>query len=266
MTRILVTGGTGTLGREVVRQLNAAAYVVRIMSRKSGSAEGVEWTQADLRDDAGLTAAMNDVDVIIHAASGIPLRKIDIDGTEKLIAAARAAQVKHMLYVSIVGIDKILFAYYKAKLEAEKRIQASAVPWSIVRSTQFHTLPDYVLTTLYRSPLFFVPTDFQVQPIDPAEVAKRLVAQVAEGASGMIANIGGPEVLTLGAMAHAWLEVQGLQRRIIHLPLPGKVAQGFRAGLNTAPSHRYGKMSWNEWLQKTYARQAADPSASNAGP
>jgi uncharacterized protein YbjT (DUF2867 family) len=266
MARILVTGGAGTLGREVVRQLKAAAYVVRIMSRKSGSAEGAEWAQADLSDGTGLAAAMRDVDTVIHAASGMPLRKIDIDGTGRLIAAACTAQVKHILYVSIVGIDTIPFAYYQAKLEAEKRTQAGAVPWSIVRSTQFHTLPDYVLTVLHRSPWFFVPTDFQVQPIDPAEAAKRLVAQVAEGASGTVAEIGGPEVLTLGAMAHAWLEVQGLQRRIRHLPLPGKVAKGFRAGLNTAPSHRYGTISWNEWLHKQYAQQALNPGAGNVGP
>lgn len=252
MKRVLVTGGTGTLGREVVDCLKEAGYIARVMSRRTGMLEGGEWVQANLSDGSGLVAAVQDVDVIVHAASGSNLRKTDIEGTERLLTASQAADVQHLLFVSIVGIDKIPFIYYKTKLEVEQRVQAGQVPWSILRATQFHTLPHSLLKTLHRLPLFLVPTDFHVQPIDPRAVAERIVEQVGQGADGMLADIGGPEILTLGTMAQSWLAIRRSKRRVFHLPLPGAVAQGFRRGYNTTPQNRYGQLTWQQWLEEHY--------------
>ncbi len=253
MTRVLVTGGTGILGRQVVKQLELKRYTPRIMSRRTGKQAGAEWVQADLSIAHTLNKAVDGVDVIVHAASGAKLRKVDIEGTQKLIAAAHNARVKHILYVSIVGIDRIPFFYYQAKLQAEHLIEAGSVPWSILRATQFHSLPNTLFKNLSRFPLFFVPKTFKVQPIDPLDVAERIVNQVSNGAGGRLADIGGPEVLTLGDMAQSWLKAQGKQRRILHLPLRGQVARGFREGFDTVPNNPYGKLTWQHWLEQKYS-------------
>ncbi|NOK61770.1 MAG: NAD-dependent epimerase/dehydratase family protein [Chloroflexi bacterium AL-W] len=208
--------------------------------------------QANLSDGSGLSAAVHDVDVIVHAATGSNLRRIDIEGTERLLAVAQAVGVQHLLFVSIVGIDKIPFVYYKAKLEVEQSVQAGQVPWSILRATQFHTLPHFLLKTLHRSPLFLVPTDFQVQPIDPHAVAEHIMEQVGQKAGGMLADIGGPEVLTLGAMTQSWLAIRGSKRKVLHLPIPGAVARGFRRGYNTVPQNKYGQLTWQQWSEERY--------------
>ncbi len=252
MTRVLVTGGTGTLGKQVVKKLENRGHTPRIMSRRAGNQTGAEWVQADLSIAHTLNKAVDGVDVIVHAASGAKLRKVDIEGTQRLIDAAHTARVKHILYVSIVGIDKIPFFYYQAKLQAEQFIEASPVPWSILRATQFHSLPNALFKNLSHFPLFFVPKTFKVQPIDPFDVAERIVDQVSSGAGGKLADIGGPEVLTLDKMAQSWLKAQGKQHRILHLPLTGQVARGFREGFNTVPNNPYGTLTWQHWLEQRY--------------
>src|SRR5690554_5733783 len=150
MSRVLVTGGTGILGTELRPRLDAAGYAVRIMSRRApqpGEDAGVEWAQADINTGDGLPAAVRDVDTIIHAASagfGDSYRA-DVQGTRRLLEAAREAGVGHFIYISIVGIDRIDYEYYRHKLEAEKLIEQSGMPFSILRAPQFHALVDAIL-------------------------------------------------------------------------------------------------------------------------
>jgi len=265
MTRVLVTGGTGTLGREVVRRLADAGYTVRVMSRRERPADlapGLEWAQADLLRGVGLREAVVDVHTIVHAATGSPsgstrlldilFGRVDIAGTQRLLEQARAAGVAHLIYVSIVGIERIPFSYYRHKLAAETLVEQGGVPWSILRATQFHTLIDLFLRQLDRLPLFLLPSHLQFQPIDTGEVADHLCAAVAAPPAGRLPDIGGPTVLTAGELAKAWLAARGLQRRIIDLPLPGKVAHGLRRGYNTCPDHIGGAVTWAEWLERRY--------------
>jgi uncharacterized protein YbjT (DUF2867 family) len=258
MTRILITGGAGGLGRELTPRLQqAAGQVVRVMSRRprpAALAPGLEWVQADIETGAGLTDALAGVDVIVHCASS-PARRtkaIDVDGTRLLVEAARGAGVKHFIYVSIVGIDRIPYAYYQHKLAAEGVVRAGGVPYSILRATQFHSLIDYGLRAVTKFPLAFTFTDFKFQTIDTAEVAVRLCELAAAPPAGLLPDMGGPEVMTLAEMARAWCQVRAQPYRLLRLPLPGKVAHGFRNGYNICPDHRDGAVTWAEWLQRTY--------------
>src|SRR5258705_5165624 len=145
MSRILVTGGTGVLGGELFSRLQQAGHRPRIMSRKSHPADlgtRLEWAQADIMTGQGLAAAVTGVDAIIHAASNARsnTQQTDVEGTERLVKAANAAKVAHLIYISIVGIDRIPYSYYKSKLAAEQIIQSGNVAWSILRATQFHDL------------------------------------------------------------------------------------------------------------------------------
>lgn len=130
----------------------------------------------ELVSGRGLAAAVADVAVIIHCASN-PLRpRVDSNGTRNLVEAARAAGIWHLVDISIVGVDRVPYRYYQAKLQAERLIQASGLPWTILRATQFHQLVLLVARGLARLPLVPVPAATSFQPIDAAEVADRLTA------------------------------------------------------------------------------------------
>ena len=256
MTRVLVTGGAGGFGRALVPRLISRGYTVRIMSRRPAPAGSTtEWAQADIASDAGLTAALAGVDVVVHAASSPAkqTRQIDVEGTRRLLQAARAAEIAHFAYISIVGIDRIPYAYYRHKLAAEALVTASSLPWSILRATQFHTLIDTILRGADRLPLLLLPTDLRFQPIDVGEAAERMAEVVAAGPAGRWPDIGGPDVLTLGAMARDWMQARGRLRRLVYLPMPGGFAAAVRRGRNTCPDQRYGRITWADWLRKTYA-------------
>lgn len=275
MKRVLVTGGTGVLGRELVPRLARAGYVVRIMSRRSpgtadraspagpaGPAE-VEWAQADLETGMGLAEAVAGADMIVHAATssfarnmlGYGIHATDVRGTAQLLEHARAAGVEHFLYVSIVGIEKLPHAYYRHKLAAEALVGGAGVPWSILRATQFHPLIDRMLRVMTVSPLVLLPADFKYQPIDPGDVADHLVDCVARGAAGRLPDLGGPEVHSLGDLAEAWMQACGMRRPVLRLHLPGRLAAAFRQGLNTAPARKSGRVTWEDWLRRTYGAE-----------
>ena len=210
----------------------------------------------------GLADAVSGVDVIVHAASN-PLRHTrltDVGGTRRLLAYARHANVSHFLYVSIVGIDRIPNYYYKHKLAAESLVERSGLPYSIMRATQFHTLMDMLLRPTVRRPFVLLPLNFKFQPIDPGEVADYLLAWVKAGPAGRVPDIGGPEVRTLGELTRSWMAVRRLRKLLVNLPLPGRIAQGFRRGYNTVPESRYGTITWEEWLRSKYGR-SPQPSA-----
>src|SRR5882724_11097835 len=128
MTRhVLITGATGTLGRKVVGAATAAGHHVRAMSRRSHVGyTGVHWAQGDLLANTGVNAAVEGVEVVVHCATQ-GTRDKDVTSTENLIAAARRAGVAQIVYVSIVGIDRIPLPYYKTKLRVEQTLEASGV-------------------------------------------------------------------------------------------------------------------------------------------
>jgi uncharacterized protein YbjT (DUF2867 family) len=136
--RILLTGATGRLGRALVPRLVQAGHDLRATSRRVHPGQhGVEWTVADLASGAGLAQAVAGVDAVVHLASapykGAYTVRVDVDGTRRLAAAAREAGVKHLLYASIVGIDRVPWPYFRRKLAAEALVKSGGMGWSIVR-------------------------------------------------------------------------------------------------------------------------------------
>lgn len=255
MAIVLITGGTGDLGSKLVERFAAGENTARVLSRRARPAEATtEWVQGDMETGAGLGEAVKGADIVVHAATGGGTRaKADVPGTRNLLAACKAAGTPHFFYISIVGIEKVPLGYYKAKVECERLIEESGVPWSNLRATQFHQLMDGFLRLFSRVPLvLLIPKSFKFQPIETGEVADRMVEDVAEGPAGRLPDLGGPEVLTFGEIAKAWQQARGQRRPIINVPLLGGTARAFRAGYNCTPEHAEGKVTWGEWLMVRY--------------
>jgi uncharacterized protein YbjT (DUF2867 family) len=256
----LITGGTGSLGRMLVRAVVLEGHAVRILSqrpRPPSDPTEVEWAHADLASGEGLQAAVEGAETVFHLASDVRHPEaVDVTGTCRRVEAARAAGVAHLVFISIVGIDDIPTRYYKRKREAERIIELSGVPHSIQRATQFHSFVDTLLSKVSRVPFVIPPpTNFQFQSVDASEVAARLAQCLADGPQGRLSDFGGPEVLSFGEMAEAWMAVKGIRKTLIHLPLPGAAAAGLRAGKNTAPEGVRGLIRWREWLERRITSQ-----------
>ena len=246
----LVTGGSGSLGRRVVDRLRGAGNEVRVLSHsgRPGTVKG------DLLTGEGLERAVGGVGTIVHCASS-PVRRsrgTDVGGTEKLLRAAERAGVSHVVYVSIVGVDRDPhYFYYRVKRDTERVIERSAVPWTILRATQFHEFVLGNIRFLNRGPFAFVPRGFLVQPIDIGEVADRLAELALSEPEGRAPDIGGPEMRTFADLARSYLEIAGKGGRVVEVSVPGKTARAFRAGAHACPENRYGEVRWEDYLRDT---------------
>ena len=164
MDTVLVTGGTGHLGRDLVSVLKDG-YQVRVLARKPGQDPAVQWVRGDLDTGEGITEAVAGAHVIVHAATFSPAARrgfllptdffrspphVDVEGTNRLLEAAKAAGVGHVLYVSIVGVERTSLPYARLKLVAETLVRRSGLPWSIVRATPFYWLIDRMLANMAR--------------------------------------------------------------------------------------------------------------------
>jgi uncharacterized protein YbjT (DUF2867 family) len=251
-SEILVTGGTGLLGQRVVDRLRAAGREARVLSRSAGTVRG------DLLTGSGLEEAVRGVDTIIHCASN-PYRKTrrtDVAGTELLLQAAARAGVSHVVFISIVGVDRNpYYPYFRVKLDAERVIERSPVPWTILRATQFHDFLLRGIRLLERLPVMMMPRGLPFQPIDTGEVANRLVELAFSTPAGRVPDVGGPEVLTAAELARIYLTVAGRQRRVVGVPVPGKAARAWRDGAQLCPDRRYGTICWEEFVREKVQHQ-----------
>ncbi|MFF1299324.1 MULTISPECIES: SDR family oxidoreductase [unclassified Streptomyces] len=241
MTTILVTGGTGTLGRLVAERLRADGHEVRVLSRHT------QPYAVDLREGgAALDAAVEGVDTVVHCAT------TPTGGDEKaaanLIAAARRAGVGHLVYISIVGIDRVPLPYYRIKLAVEKQVEESGLGWTVLRATQFHDLLVRVFRAMAKSPVMMLPAGVSDQPVEVAEVADRLAELAAGPPAGRVADLGGPEVRSFESLARAYVKATGRRRAVVNVPLAGKAYRGFTAGGHLAPEQAVGKRTFEEYL------------------
>lgn len=250
---VLVTGGTGVLGRAVVANLLDRGHDVRVLSRRSSAAlpGGARLSTGDLGSGAGVRGAVAEADAIVHCASDVRRHgKVDVDGTHRLIEHARAARrpQPHLVFVSIVGCDRIPLGYYRTKVLAELAVAQSGLPWTVLRATQFHDLVLALANGLLRLPVVPVPKGLRDQPVDVRDVAARLGELVDAGPAGRAPDIGGPQVLTVKEILHVVAGACGLRRRLVNVPVPGRVYAGYRAGHHLVPDNPTGTRTFAEYV------------------
>jgi uncharacterized protein YbjT (DUF2867 family) len=252
---VLVTGGTGTLGRHVVTLLRQSGHRARILSRHPRG--HVDAVHGDLGTGEGIAKALAGMDVVVHAASATrsmrSLRAVDVEGTRRMLVMARDAGIKHVAFASIVGIENVSYRYYRAKLAAEQVVREGLVPWSIIRATQFHSFIEVTLALFSRLPgLTTIPYGWQFQPVDEREVAQRLYGIALGQPSGALPDFGGPEVRDYRSLAQSWLAARRSKRRLVDLPLPLKGSRQVEEGNLTCPDHRDGRLTSDQYLHERY--------------
>jgi uncharacterized protein YbjT (DUF2867 family) len=247
---LLITGGTGTLGRPTVDRLRARGDDVRVLSRTAGP----DRIRGDVTSGEGLAAAMRGVDTVLHLATSAGRK--DPQQTRNVVEAALAAGVSHLVYISIVGVDRIPYPYYRAKLESERIIERSGIPSTILRATQFHDFVAMFLRIQRRLPVMLT-LDVPDQPIAVEEVADRLVELVDAGPSGMVADIGGPEQLPLRDLLAIWQRAAGTRKPVWTIRLFGKTIGAFKAGHHMTPLPGYGRETFAEYAAREAGKDAA---------
>ena len=251
---ILVTGGTGTLGRQVVSRLQQAGHEVRVLSRRSRgsqdgpiSQDGPVFATGDLATGEGLSAAVRGVGTIVHCASN---RRGDAKATRNLVQAAAQQQSPHLVYISIVGVDRFPRGYYKAKLDAEGVIADSGMPWTTLRATQFYELIRNGASRLAKLPVIPVPAGFVVQPVDSGEVATRLTELTLGEPCGRVPDMAGPQVLAFADLIRTYLQATGRRPRpVVPIWTPG--IGPIRAGAmypQPGTGATLGRRSWPDFL------------------
>src|SRR6266536_331992 len=180
MDTVLVTGGTGHLGRELVALLKPA-HRVRVLARSPRPGPEVQWIKGDLGTGLGIAEAVAGARVVLHAATLSPAARrgyflpadlwrsppeVDVGGTGRLLEEAGRAGLAHFVYGSIVGAGRRRGRYLRLKHTAEELVRSGGVPWSIVRATQFHWLLDRMLGKAARLPALVLPAALTAQPAD----------------------------------------------------------------------------------------------------
>ena len=252
---ILVTGGTGTLGRLVVPRLRDAGGKVRVLSRRvREAADGVEFVPGDLDTGEGIDAAVAGIEVIVHCAGS---QKGDGDKARTLVRAASRAGAPHLVNISVVGADRIpvtsridraMFGYFGAKRDAEQVIADSGLPWTTLRATQFYDLLLMVARPMARLPVIPVPAGVKFQPVDAGEVAARLAELALGPPAGLVPDLAGPRVYPMAELLRGYLRAAGKRRPLVPVRLPGQAARAVRAGANLAPDRAVGHRTWEDFL------------------
>jgi uncharacterized protein YbjT (DUF2867 family) len=186
--------------------------------------------------------------LLLAGIGGMAALAVSYGGSLRLLAAEKAVGISHHLCVSIVGCDRAPVGYYGVKFAQERAVEEGTVPWSILRSTQFHEFVAKLFASAARWSVLPVPRA-RVQTVAIAETAQA-IADICERPPclGRI-HIAGPEICTARELALAWRAFSGRHAMLIEIPLPGKLGRALREGaLTTDRPDIRGKLGFRDWL------------------
>jgi uncharacterized protein YbjT (DUF2867 family) len=243
--KIAVIGGTGLIGSQVVKILNASGHEAVPLSPSTG---------VDLLSGQGLAEALAGASVVVNLTNSPTFDDASPAFFEKtmdnLLAAAEAAGVGHAVILSIVGADLVPgLVYYRAKVRQEDILKSGPVPYSIVRATQFFEFIDAVLSWTADENTVRLPATL-VQPMAAADVAQA-VADVCAGAPLQgTRDIAGPEVFPLDELGKITLAAHGDQRTVITDNSAGMFAAAAGDALIAKDGAVIATTTYREWLAR----------------
>ncbi|RVW05303.1 SDR family oxidoreductase [Rhodococcus xishaensis] len=221
--RLAVVGGTGLVGSKVVARARQAGDETVVIARSTG---------VDLMTGDGLDAALAGCDAVVDVSNKMTIRarpavQYFSRGAANLVAAAERAGIGHLVTLSIVGIDAIDFGYYLGKRAQEKRVRAGAVPWTVVRATQFFEFPEPLLAS--KSPIVAVPR-MLCQPVGADDVAEFLFRTSHNDPARGTVEIAGPRQEKMVDMARRIVAARHLRRLVVPVTMPGKAGKAMATG------------------------------------
>jgi uncharacterized protein YbjT (DUF2867 family)/ligand-binding SRPBCC domain-containing protein len=241
---VAVAGGTGFVGGAIATELHRRGHAVRVLSHRgeaarAGLADAIEIRPADVQTGHGLVDALRGADALAIALAfrNSPIEaprkhwtfiEVDAAGTERLIAAAREAGVKRVVYLSGAGAaPDAKRHWFRAKWRAEEAVRGSGLTWTIIRPTWIFGPRDVSLNRFvgFARRLFVVPmTNTGSQLLAPVFIddAANLAADsvVDDAAANQLFELGGPETLKMREIIATALRVAGLRRPILPGPTP----------------------------------------------
>jgi len=243
--KIIVIGGTGLIGTQVVEKLAATGHEAVPAAPSTG---------VDILTGTGLDAALQGADVVVNLANSPTFDAASIDffrtSMTNVLAAGERAGVRHQVVLSIVGVDQVPDVdYYRAKALQEELLRNGSTPYSIVRATQFFEFVDAVLSWTTDGDTVRLPAR-PIQPMASADVAEA-VFEVAVGTPLLgIRDVAGPDVFTLDELGRITLAAKGDARTVVvdesaglFGAIPGDVLIA-KAGARLATTH------YRDWLAK----------------
>ncbi|GAA2326689.1 NAD(P)H-binding protein [Streptomyces kunmingensis] len=241
--KFAVIGGTGLIGSRVVEVLNAAGHEAAPHSRSTG---------VDILTGKGLEAALDGADVVVDLTNSPTFDDASTAffraSMDNLLAASRRAGVGHFVVLSIVGVDEVPVDYYRAKTLQEDLLKSSAVPYSIVRATQFMEFIESVLSWTADEETVRLPRT-PIQPVAAADVAAT-VADVAAGPPlNTTVNLGGPDTYSLDELGRITLAAKGDKRSVTVDDAGGMFAAVPGDALTTKEGARIAPTRYTDWLK-----------------
>lgn len=204
---IACTGASGFAGTEVVAALVARGASVRGLGRSSvlSAAPGIEFRNVNFDDDDQMANALRDVSTVVHCAS-TPDANEDLAIIRKAYAAAVKADVRHFVFIGVVGIEGALsFPYFKTKAEGEALVRNGPLPWTIQRATQFYEFIPRFATWLAKDGEIIVPTGMRWRPVAAKTVGARLASLALGPARGRVTDVVGPDELDVVDMIRQYI-------------------------------------------------------------
>lgn len=242
--KIAVAGGTGAVGALVVDEARTRGHEAVVLARSAG---------IDLTTGRSLDQALDGVDAVIDTTS-IQTQSAEASTaffttvTRMLQQAEQRAGVGHHLVLSIVGADLAPHDYYAGKRAQELLVAEGAVPWTLLRATQFHEFAPQMLKRLGVGPVALAPR-MRTQPIAAREVAEHLVTLAEAGPAGEVAPLAGPREENLARMMRAHERAAGRRRAVLEMALPGPFGRALRDGtLLPGRDALLGRQSYDDWL------------------
>jgi uncharacterized protein YbjT (DUF2867 family) len=217
--KIAVIGGTGLIGSQVVKNLNAAGHDAVAHSQSTG---------VDVISGVGVDEAVAGADVVVNLTNSPTFDEASPaffqTSMDQLLASAKKGGVGHFVILSIVGADRVPdLDYYRAKVLQERILAAGPIPYSIVRATQFMDFMDAVLAWTADGDTVRLPAT-PIQPIASRDVAKAVAEVAAGNPLNGIRNIAGPEVFSLDELGRITLSRKGDKREVVTDPTAGMFA------------------------------------------
>ena len=236
---ILVTGAGGFVGGHVVHELRGRDLPVRCLVRKPRKvprleAWGCELAEGDMTDPASLERAVEGVDTVVHLVAvrqgpAELFRRVMVDGTRSLLAAAERAGVGRFVHMSALGVTeetKDAVPYYRAKWDTEQLVRASAIPFVIFRPSFVFAGDGGILPTFVKLARLAPVTPIigsgrqRIQPLWAGDVAGYFAESVErEGLTGKTFELGGPDVVSWNEFWERLKRIRGMRRPSVHVPV-----------------------------------------------